>query len=106
MTPRCTGGKTASPLPTTRFTCRSPLPGDFFFHLYIIDDALKSNRPSFFRSPAVGQLMVNSLLTISLPDPDDLRTYSCTVRNSSAEFRIRLSKTGETAQMCTTPQHS
>lgn len=42
MTPRHTGGKEASPSPTTRFTCRIPLPGDGKLlkqYLSIIDES-------------------------------------------------------------------
>ncbi|XP_073327513.1 single Ig IL-1-related receptor isoform X1 [Pagrus major] len=39
-------------------------------------------------SPVVGQLMVNSLLGITLRQPDDFGLYSCTVRNVSADFRL------------------
>uniref|UniRef100_H2U6V5 Single immunoglobulin and toll-interleukin 1 receptor (TIR) domain n=1 Tax=Takifugu rubripes TaxID=31033 RepID=H2U6V5_TAKRU len=45
-------------------------------------------------SPVVGQLMVNSLLTISLTEHDDVGTYSCTVRNSSLQFHVRSISTG------------
>lgn len=58
---------------------------------------LESNRPSFFRSPVVGQLIVNSLLTISLAEPDDMGTYSCTVRNSSLKFHVHSFSAGEHA---------
>lgn len=32
--------------------------------------------------------MVNSLLTISLTEQDDVGTYSCTVRNGSVQFHV------------------
>ncbi|KAM3609914.1 uncharacterized protein V6R79_022392 [Siganus canaliculatus] len=39
-------------------------------------------------SPAAGQLMVNSLLMITIRESDDFGTYSCTVRNVSSNFSI------------------
>lgn len=39
-----------------------------------------------FRSPVAGQLMVNSLLTITIRELDDFGLYSCTVRNVSSDF--------------------
>uniref|UniRef100_A0A3Q3WWV0 Uncharacterized protein n=1 Tax=Mola mola TaxID=94237 RepID=A0A3Q3WWV0_MOLML len=42
-------------------------------------------------SPAAGQLMVNSLLMITLSQPDDFGLYSCTVRNVSSDFYLQSS---------------
>nr|XP_046249749.1 single Ig IL-1-related receptor [Scatophagus argus] len=39
-------------------------------------------------SPAAGQLMVNSLLVITLTELDDFGLYSCTVRNISTDFSL------------------
>ena len=52
---------------------------------------LKSKGLCVFRSPVAGQLIVNSLLTISLAQPDDFGTYSCTNRNRSAQFCLHAS---------------
>ncbi len=40
------------------------------------------------RSPAADQLMVNSLLVITLRELDDFGLYSCTVRNISSDFTL------------------
>ncbi|XP_061577665.1 single Ig IL-1-related receptor [Cololabis saira] len=42
-------------------------------------------------SPAGGQLMVNSLIQISLREPEDFGLYSCTTRNISADFSVHSS---------------
>ncbi|XP_023278258.1 single Ig IL-1-related receptor [Seriola lalandi dorsalis] len=42
-------------------------------------------------SPAVGQLMVNSLLVITLRELEDFGLYSCTVRNVSSDFSLQNS---------------
>ncbi|KAI3371236.1 hypothetical protein L3Q82_023855, partial [Scortum barcoo] len=39
-------------------------------------------------SPVVGQLMVNSLLVITLRELEDFGLYSCTVRNISSDFSL------------------
>lgn len=41
-----------------------------------------------FRSPVAGQLMVNSLLEITLRELDDFGLYSCAVRNVSSDFSL------------------
>lgn len=43
------------------------------------------------RSPVAGQLMVNSLLVITLRELEDFGLYSCTVRNVSSEFSLQNS---------------
>ncbi|CAN9499399.1 unnamed protein product [Ophioblennius macclurei] len=42
-------------------------------------------------SPGAGQLMVQSLLMVSLSELDDFGIYSCSVRNVSADFSIKNS---------------
>ncbi|XP_051236671.1 single Ig IL-1-related receptor [Dicentrarchus labrax] len=42
-------------------------------------------------SPVAGQLMVNSLLVITLRELDDFGLYSCTVRNISSDFSLHNS---------------
>ncbi|XP_018521926.1 single Ig IL-1-related receptor [Lates calcarifer] len=42
-------------------------------------------------SPVAGQLMVNSLLVITLRELEDFGLYSCTVRNVSSEFSLQNS---------------
>ncbi|XP_044050378.1 single Ig IL-1-related receptor [Siniperca chuatsi] len=49
----------------------------------------KQNTSSW--SPVVGQLMVNSLLVITLRELDDFGLYSCTVRNISSDFSLQNS---------------
>lgn len=44
-----------------------------------------------FRSPVMGQLVVNSLLSVTLKGPDDFGVYSCTVRNVSSDFCLHNS---------------
>ncbi|KAM9352567.1 single Ig IL-1-related receptor [Symphorus nematophorus] len=39
-------------------------------------------------SPAVGQLVVNSLLVVTIRDLDDFGRYSCTARNVSSEIEL------------------
>lgn len=42
-------------------------------------------------SPVAGQLMVSSLLVITLREEDDFGLYSCTVRNASLDFSLHNS---------------
>ncbi|XP_047452012.1 single Ig IL-1-related receptor isoform X2 [Mugil cephalus] len=42
-------------------------------------------------SPGKGQLMVNSLLVITIREAEDFGLYSCTVRNVSSEFSLQNS---------------
>ncbi|CAG5957900.1 unnamed protein product, partial [Menidia menidia] len=42
-------------------------------------------------SPGAGQLMVHSLLEITIRESDGFGLYSCTVRNISLDFRIQIS---------------
>nr|QQD79860.1 single Ig IL-1R-related protein [Trachinotus ovatus] len=42
-------------------------------------------------SPVPGQLMVHSLLVITLREPEDFGLYSCTVRNVSSDFSLQNS---------------
>uniref|UniRef100_A0A3Q3ITS2 Single immunoglobulin and toll-interleukin 1 receptor (TIR) domain n=1 Tax=Monopterus albus TaxID=43700 RepID=A0A3Q3ITS2_MONAL len=42
-------------------------------------------------SPAVGQLMINSWLVITIRDLEDYGLYSCTVRNISSDFHLQNS---------------
>lgn len=43
------------------------------------------------RSPVAGQLMVNSLLGITLRSLEDFGLYSCSVRNVSSDFMLQNS---------------
>ncbi|XP_071376301.1 single Ig IL-1-related receptor [Centroberyx affinis] len=43
-------------------------------------------------SPGAGQLMVSSLLPISLSELEDFGLYSCTVRNASSDFSLQDTK--------------
>lgn len=40
---------------------------------------------------------MNSLLTFSLTEQEDVGTYSCTVRNSSVKFHVQSISTGKYA---------
>lgn len=50
------------------------------------------------RTPAGDQLWVSSVLVISLKELQDFGTYSCTIRNASADFCIHTS--GGSPQFC------
>lgn len=66
----------------------------FLHQLYVSEIKLLTSSVLLFRSPVADQLMVNSLLTLTLREPDDFGIYSCTVRNASSDFCLHnLSKT-------------
>lgn len=44
---------------------------------------------NYIRSPGADQLMVNSLLVITLRELEDFGLYSCTARNISADFSLK-----------------
>lgn len=101
MTPRCSGVKMANPSPITHFTRRIPPHGDLkllnnnfsiFNHVSASESGSKIEfSVLFIRGPVAGQLVVNSLLEITLRELDDFGLYSCTVRNISSDFSLQNS---------------
>ncbi|XP_029010051.1 single Ig IL-1-related receptor [Betta splendens] len=48
-------------------------------------------------SPGAGQLLVNSLVVVTVREVEDLGMYSCTVRNVSSDFSLESSSPSHTA---------
>lgn len=95
VTPRCSGVKMANLSLINHMTCRTPPHGDLkLFRISLTCTRLKTylSKTVFsvlmIRSPAAGQLMVNSLLVINLTDLTHFGPYSCTVRNISSDFIV------------------